>query len=142
MIRILALILVASAPVLGQIHPGLKAGAPLTDVTTTFSTGSDTRANLPSHWTVGPMIELDLPLGFGVEFDALYRRVGYHRFASRVGPDGDFKSGLGIFRFSRNISFPDTLFGPTLGWVGHTVASAICSIVSVPVPTVLCSQAE
>ncbi len=118
MIRILALILVASAPVLGQIHPGLKAGAPLTDVTTTFSTGSDTRANLPSHWTVGPMIELDLPLGFGVEFDALYRRVGYHRFASRVGPDGDFKSGLWDFPLLAKYKFPGHTVRPYvgLGW--------------------------
>jgi hypothetical protein len=101
---------------LAQIHPGLKAGAPLTDVTATFSTGSNTRANLPSHWTVGPMIELDLPLGFGVEFDALYGRVGYHRYFPE--PQADVKGSLWDFPLLAKYKFPGHTFRPYvgLGW--------------------------
>src|SRR5690349_17239215 len=125
MIRILALILVASALVFGQIHPGLKAGAPLTDVTTVFSTGTNTRANLPSHWTLGPMIELDLPLGFGVEFDALYRRVGYHRYFPE--PQGDVNGGLWDFPLLAKYKFPGHTVRPYvgLGWTYRRLADLL-----------------
>ena len=117
MIRTLALICVASAPLSAQIHLGVKAGAPLTDVTTVFSTGRNPVVNLPSHWTVGPMIELDLPLGLGVEFDALYRRVGYHTSSSLAGggPEGDFKGGLWDFPLLAKYKFPGHTFRPYLG---------------------------
>jgi hypothetical protein len=116
MIRLFALICLACAPVFAQIHAGLKAGAPLNDLTETFSTGGNTLGNLPSHWTVGPMIELDLPLGLGVEFDALYRRVGYHRF-SNPG-EGDVKGGLWDFPLLAKYKFPGHTFRPYvgLGW--------------------------
>ncbi len=120
MARILALIFAASAPLLAQIHPGLKAGAPLTDVTQVFSTGSNSLVNLSSHWTVGPMIELDLPLGLGVEFDALYRRVGYHTSSGLAGGglEGDFKGNLWDFPLLAKYKFPGHTFRPYvgLGW--------------------------
>ena len=75
-------------PLPGQIHLGIKAGVPLTDLTETISTGFDVRINERSRWTVGPMAEVDLPFGFGVELDALYRRVGYKNPEGRAFIDG------------------------------------------------------
>lgn len=117
MVRIFTLILAVAAPLLAQIHPGLKAGAPLTDVTTAFSGGISPRVNLPSHWTVGPMIELDLPLGLGVEFDALYRRVGYHMSSGLAGGglEGDFKGSLWDFPLLAKYKFPGHTFRPYVG---------------------------
>jgi len=68
------LLLFAVAPsAWGQLHFGVKGGAPLTDAI-------DATGNVQSafrHYTVGPMIDLDLPAGLGVEFDALYKKTGY-----------------------------------------------------------------
>ncbi len=70
MIRLLTLMCHAATALVAQIHAGQKAGVPLTDLTRVSSNGANTIGSLPSHWTLGPMIELDLPLGLGVEFDA------------------------------------------------------------------------
>ena len=50
---------------------GLKAGAPLTDVVQ----GSGNVAASTTRLTIGPMFDLRLPLGLGVEFDLLYKRL-------------------------------------------------------------------
>jgi hypothetical protein len=126
-----ALICVAFDPLLAQIHPGLKAGAPLTDVTgTPASNGTNTVANLPSHWTVGPMIELDLPLGLGVEFDALYRRVGYHRYFPE--PQADFNGGLWDFPLLAKYKFPGHTVRPYvgLGWTYRRLSDLLNSFSS------------
>lgn len=75
-------------PLQGQIDFGVKAGVPFTDLTETISTGFDVRLNEPRRWTVGPMVEVDLPFGFGVELNALYRRVGYKTPAEREVANG------------------------------------------------------
>jgi Outer membrane protein beta-barrel domain len=59
---------------------GFKAGVPLTDafkhgITAPLSPStyrSDTR-----RYTLGPTVELRLPFGLGIEFDALYKRLGF-----------------------------------------------------------------
>ncbi len=62
-----------AAPLHAQlIDWGVKGGFPMKDAL-------DSAISLkPSsqHWTVGPMVELNLPLGLGVEANALYRKVG------------------------------------------------------------------
>ena len=50
---------------------GVKGGVRLTDDITGNATSESKR------YVVGPMVELQLPFGLGVEFDALYRREGY-----------------------------------------------------------------
>jgi len=50
---------------------GVKGGIPVT----TDIEGSGTSES--RRYLVGPMIEVRLPFGFGVEADALYRRFGY-----------------------------------------------------------------
>lgn len=60
---------------------GIKGGVPLTDP---FQTGSwfnidfgESASAATRRYTVGPMAELRLPHGFGVEFDVLYKRLGF-----------------------------------------------------------------
>jgi len=56
---------------------GIKGGVPLTDpVSSTTFNGIDTTMRVHStakNYAVGPMVELNLPLGLAVEADALYR---------------------------------------------------------------------
>jgi hypothetical protein len=51
---------------------GVKGGVPLTGDLDTYYAISESR-----RYTVGPMVTAGLPLGFRLEFDALYRRVGF-----------------------------------------------------------------
>jgi hypothetical protein len=53
---------------------GIKGGLPLTDFLNTVNGVTSTTTN---RYVVGPMVELRLPLGLGVEFDALYRHFDY-----------------------------------------------------------------
>jgi hypothetical protein len=71
----LILFVFATAPAFGAgpLAFGVKGGTALNDLV-------DAQAPVQSlfrRWTLGPMIDLDLPLGLGVEFDALYRSTGY-----------------------------------------------------------------
>jgi hypothetical protein len=51
---------------------GVKAGVPATNDLDSYWATSESR-----RYTVGPMITAGLPFGFRLEFDALYRRVGF-----------------------------------------------------------------
>jgi opacity protein-like surface antigen len=53
---------------------GVKVGAPLTDALNAAN-GNGTLTNNATRFTIGPMVELRLPLGVGVEADLLYKRV-------------------------------------------------------------------
>jgi len=64
---------------------GVKLGAPLTDVVQ----GSGNVAASTTRLTIGPMFELRLPAGFGVEFDVLYKR-----FSSNSGTGASNASSL------------------------------------------------
>ena len=57
----------------GPLAFGLKFGVPLGDMI-------DAKAPYQSafkRWTLGPVIDLDLPAGFGAELDMLYKGTGY-----------------------------------------------------------------
>ena len=62
-----------------SLAAGLKAGVPLSDAFRARSPGvlfgysSETK-----RYMVGPMIELRLPVGLGIELDALYKSLEYH----------------------------------------------------------------
>jgi hypothetical protein len=63
---------------------GVKAGVRGTDDISGDATTESKR------YIVGPMVELGLPLGLGVEFDALYRREGYRTsFSNFAGSFSD-----------------------------------------------------
>jgi len=76
--QISTLLFLLAAPLSAQLHFGVKGGIPFTDAINT-SAPFESRF---SNWTVGPMIDLDLPFGLGVEFDALYRKSGLQGLSS------------------------------------------------------------
>src|ERR1035441_5518318 len=69
---------------------GIKAGVPLTDFLTTTENGGYTAST--QRYIVGGVAELRLPLGFGVEFDALYRRLHYDGSGPYAIPVANTKS--------------------------------------------------
>lgn len=74
MYRTLVLFALSAAGLVCQpVSFGIKAGLPFGDAFT-FSGGQLTLPASTSHWILGPMFEVHLPLGLSVEADALYRR--------------------------------------------------------------------
>lgn len=72
-------LLLAASPAYSQaLSVGLKAGVPLTEAFDTVSDVANRRYfEDRKRYTLGPMVELRLPFGLGVEFNALYKRLGY-----------------------------------------------------------------
>ena len=56
---------------------GIKAGVPLNDFLNAAGSGTFNYTAPTQRYIVGGMAEVRLPLGLGVEFDALYRRLSY-----------------------------------------------------------------
>jgi hypothetical protein len=56
---------------------GIKGGVPLTDFLNAAGSGTFNYAAPTQRYIIGGVAEVRLPLGFGVEFDALYRRLHY-----------------------------------------------------------------
>ena len=83
--RVLILLLAAAGAAFPQhVSLGLKGGVPLTDFLTSVSSGNSVFSSKTQRYIVGPTLELRLPAGFGVEFDALYRHFNYNSTASLV----------------------------------------------------------
>jgi hypothetical protein len=62
---------------------GILGGAPFTDVVHAATVGPSTQVlNNADNYTVGPSVQLNLPLGLRVEFDALYRPYGLQAITS------------------------------------------------------------
>jgi len=70
----LLLLFPASLALAQPFTAGIKAGLPLTDFLNTVNGVTSSTTN---RYIVGPMVELRLPFGLGVEFDALYRHFDY-----------------------------------------------------------------
>lgn len=67
------LVLVATAQCFAQqVGFGLKVGGRVSEDVPSYWADSESK-----RYVIGPMVDLKLPLGFGVEVDALYRRVGF-----------------------------------------------------------------
>jgi hypothetical protein len=74
-----------------RVSLGVIGGVPVTDAfeTANFDTGPggggrtlidyDSRAK---QYTVGPAVEVSLPLGVALEFDALYKRLNYNFYSA------------------------------------------------------------
>ena len=76
--RSLFLTLLLSLPASGQIFSyGLLVGTPLTDVTQTTTLAGIASLSKSTLFTIGPTVQVNLPAGFRVEVDALYRPVAY-----------------------------------------------------------------
>ena len=80
----LVVLLLAAPSAFPQFSLGVKAGVPITDF---FDTVSSPRLGFNSdtkRYIIGPMVQLNLPAGFAVEFDALYRRFNYEANVSLI----------------------------------------------------------
>lgn len=79
----LALVLLSALPASAQFLTfGVKAGVPLTDA---FSTGNGENLDTSSYqrrFIIGPTVELHFFPRLAFEFDALYRRDGFHYVSS------------------------------------------------------------
>jgi len=73
------LFLLGSTSVFAQpFSAGIKAGVPLNDFLNAAGNGTFDYTAPTQRYIVGGMAEVRLPLGLGVEFDALYRKLGYN----------------------------------------------------------------
>ena len=74
---VLLLIGAVSASAAGPLQVGLKGGIPLTDFFSAVKNSNFTFNPNTHRYIFGVSAELRLPLGFGVEVDALYRRMNF-----------------------------------------------------------------
>lgn len=82
--RVLAAVIMTVATLTAQIHAGIKVGMPLTDITKTQNLGGRTiNRNVSHRWSIGPVVDVDLPANLGVEMNALYRKVGFEFSTNR-----------------------------------------------------------
>ncbi|HWQ54568.1 MAG TPA: outer membrane beta-barrel protein [Bryobacteraceae bacterium] len=84
MMRTLLLLILGAVCAFPQFSVGVKAGVPMTDFFDTVRSPNLGFNSQTKRYIVGPMAELRLPGGFGVEFDALYRRINYEADVSLV----------------------------------------------------------
>lgn len=83
--RLLCLVtLTAAASVAQPIGFGLKGGVPFNDFTNAVRSGAFNYTSSTQRYIVGPMVELRLPFGLGIEADALYRRFHYNSIGNAV----------------------------------------------------------
>ena len=76
--RTLILFLLGSFVLFAQpFTAGIKAGVPLTDFVNATQNGTFNYTASTQRYIIGGEVELRLPMGLGVEFDALYRRLHY-----------------------------------------------------------------
>ena len=69
----------AAVPAFAQpVSIGLKIGTPLTDIVNTnrYEIGGFPFEATVTPFAIGPVLDIRLPLGFGVEFGAIYKRFG------------------------------------------------------------------
>ena len=94
------LLAAASSAFAQHISVGIKAGVPLTGLLRTeYASGLCCR-EVPTQtkrYTIGPVVDIGLPLGFGVEFGALYKRFDQQSYAvTTTGFTTDDETGYPI----------------------------------------------
>src|SRR5712664_1144051 len=83
--KFILLFLSAYTALLAQpVSFGVKGGVPLNDFIDTVSGSRTSITATTNRYIVGPTVELRLPAGFGVEFDALYRHFRYNSSSNLV----------------------------------------------------------
>jgi hypothetical protein len=78
------LLAAASSAFAQHISVGIKAGVPLTGLLRTKSRDHLCCGEFPTQtkrYTIGPVVDIRLPLGFGVEFGAMYKRFDQQSLA-------------------------------------------------------------
>jgi len=133
---LLLLLLVAGAAPAQPFSAGIKAGLPLTNLLDNLQP-VDTTA-VTNRYLFGPEVEVRLPHGLSVEFDALYRRFSYTHFdafaastITTIGSSGDWELPLvAKYRFPARIVRPYVEAGVAwdlLSGVKNTSSATACS---------------
>ncbi len=108
-----------AATVSGQSFEfGVKGGVPLTNPVQTFTGLPGSVFSDSKGYVIGPMAGLWLPLGFGVEVDALYRPLNYTLQPAGQTPINQTDSSwefpiLGKYRFAFPLIKPYVEAGPS-----------------------------
>ncbi len=121
------LLLLSSTVFAQSVSVGIKGGVPLTDAFSDAQYGSAGRFFSDSkRYVIGAMVELRLPLGLGIEGDALYRPLGLSRSTFGSVSSLDVSSWefpvLGKYRFPFPIVKPYIEAGPSFRHVGGSVS--------------------
>ncbi len=130
--RTLCLFLFGAAAAVAQpITFGVRAGVPLTDFFTGVQNQNFSFATNPKKYVIGPSIELRLPFGLGIEFDALHRSVEYAGSVAATTANASASSWefplLAKYRFPTKVvrPFVDAGFSfATLTGLKHTITTA------------------
>ncbi|HXA52481.1 MAG TPA: outer membrane beta-barrel protein [Candidatus Acidoferrum sp.] len=94
------LLLSAAALAAQPIGFGVKAGLPMNDFLDTARSGHITFDSNTNRYIIGPSVELRLPFGLGIEFDALYRHFGYNSSGADIlGNSFDARTSSGAWEF-------------------------------------------
>lgn len=98
------------APLTAQvINWGIKGGIPLNDAVQ----AAGAFRPVQNRWTLGPIVEINLPAGLGLEAEALYRRVGYETTVTVPGVaqpvNSVFNSNAWTFPVLAKYKFPGDL---------------------------------
>jgi hypothetical protein len=133
----LPLFLASSAFALGPFSLGVKGGVALTDAfpdhTDTSGGSAQSTYSDSKDYIVGPMVELRLPFGLGVEADALYRPLhlttqteglGHALFTSSTTSSWEFPI-LAKYRFGFPLVHPYIEAGPSFRTLGGTLGSSL-----------------
>lgn len=128
------LLLCASTLAFSQpVTAGIKVGLPLTDFLNTVNGTASTTTN---RYIVGPMVELRLPAGLGVEFNALYRHFDYTNIVGSTvnAVTSTGHSGAWEFPLVAKYKFPSHVIRPYLeagvAWDTLTGLTATAGITS------------
>jgi len=129
------LLLVGGAALAQPFSAGLKAGLPFTNFLNEVQGTSTTNTN---HYLFGPEVEVRLPFGLGIEFDALYRHFSYTNVigsatsaVTSIGSSGNWEFPLvAKYRFPSKIVRPYVEAGvawDTLSGLKNTVSGLVTS---------------
>src|SRR5262249_21101362 len=92
------LLAAASSAFAQRISVGIKAGVPLTDLVRT-NTGDVPTSTQTKRYTIGPVVDIGLVLGFGVQLGAMYKRFDQQSLAVTT---------TGYFIIDEETSYPIT----------------------------------
>jgi hypothetical protein len=104
---VLAIVLINSELHAQSVSFGVKGGIPLTP-----AVESNGPAPGAKRYTVGPMIEIALPLSFAFEADALYRRTGYDVISGALTTTSNTQLRANSWEFPLLAKY---YFGPRIG---------------------------
>ncbi len=116
MLRLVLLILAAASTAFPQgLSFGLKAGYPFKDVFNNRSTPAALISPASGRFTIGPVLELHLPLRTSIEFDVLYRPAEFRRQPLAGGTLSKVTAGEWRFPLLLKYRFSEGFVTPFLG---------------------------